>query len=238
MRFVANSSPASNGKPAAATASKASRLSSELQALENGKNWNLNVVTKGDKAAIIELTSTSTTLAPLPPKVSTPLFCLLDITSLDYAIDLVANDSDEKLTATYHFAAPAHTKYLSQFINAEISFANHVPSSLFLGPTAPLFFDINIEKRYTKRRFLRSSPVISVPTKSRVTLASASSKEADKVLSEAVKEIKAKKRAEWMSLGFFEHGVLIGLGVYGVPLLTCLGASMYFGVRAGIRKWA
>jgi hypothetical protein len=91
--------------------------------------------------------------------------------------------------------------------------------------------------RYKKEQFVRHSPVFVASSKFAVS-AGVSSKEADKLLREATKEISAKKRAEWMSIGFFEQGILLGLGVYGVPILTCLGASIFFGVRLGIRKWA
>ncbi|PVI04315.1 ALDH-like protein [Periconia macrospinosa] len=236
MRFLFptsnNTSPpssSSHNKPAKA-------IQASLAALEQDPNWTLSLVSQGQNgAAIGELTCSSQTIVPLPPKVDTPLFCIHAITSLDHAVDLVSSDSDEQLLAAYHFAAPAHTKYLSQFIKADISFANYVSSSLLLGPAAPVGHQINQLSRYTKDQFVRSSPVYVA---SSATSPGTSSKEAEALLSDAIKEIKPKKRAEWMSLGFFEQGILLGLGTYGIPILTCLAASVYFGVRVGVRKWS
>lgn len=44
----------------------------------------------------------------------------------------------ETLAATYAFAAPASAKYLTQFIDADISWVNHVPSHM-LSITPHLF---------------------------------------------------------------------------------------------------
>ena len=63
-------------------------------------------------------------------------------------------------------------------------------------------------------------------------------KAAAELLMEATQEIKENKRAESIAIGYFEQGIFIGLGVYGVPLLTCIGATLFFGIRAGLRRWA
>jgi hypothetical protein len=42
-------------------------------------------------------------------------------------IALTLNDSMGTLTATYAFAIPSAAKYLTQFIDAHISWVNHVP---------------------------------------------------------------------------------------------------------------
>ncbi|CAI6306225.1 unnamed protein product [Periconia digitata] len=209
-----------------------------MVAIEKDKIWNMSGCAHGWNGHIGILSTSSKTLAPLPPKISAPIFASFPITSLDHAVDLAALDSDDQLLAAYHFAAPAHTKYLSQFIKARISFANYVPTSLLVGPAAPVGHSVDQTTRYTKDQFIRHSPVFVAGSKSHSGLDSTASKEVDKLLADAAMEIKAKKRAEWKSLGFFEQGILIGLGVYGVPILTCLGASVYFGVRAGMRRWS
>ena len=61
---------------------------------------------------------------------------------------------------------------------------------------------------------------------------------AAEMLREAGREIKEGRRREGFAVGYFEQGILIGVGVYGLPLLMCVGAGLLFGVRAGLRRWA
>lgn len=73
---------------------------------------------------------------------------------------------------------------------------------------------------------------------SKVLSGKESKKAATELLSKASQEIKEKKRAESIAIGYFEQGIFVGLGVYGIPILTCIGATLFFGVRAGLRRWA
>lgn len=230
---VANGSSKSSQKPT-------SRVAESFKTLQDTKSWKLNVITQGDNGAIIELSNLST----LPAKITQPLFCLSAITSLEHAISLVDDDLEPSntLTAAYHFGAPASGKYLSQFMNADASFVNHVPYRLLLGPSAPAFQQIDIEKRYTAQHFTRASPAyISHPSSQAAIAKAVASKDARKaaadLLAKASQEIKEKKRAESIAIGYFEQGIFIGLGTYGLPILTCIGASIFFGVRAGLRRW-
>ncbi|KAF1971862.1 ALDH-like protein [Bimuria novae-zelandiae CBS 107.79] len=211
--------------------------STSLTSLESNKDWDTRIITQGYAGAIIELTNKHTTHVPLPPRSNAPVLAISAISSLDHAIDLVANDPGDRLSAAYHFAAAAHANYLSLFIHAQATFINHIPAGLLLGPAAPLFHVINVEKRYVKEHFVRAAPVIvnSGATKGLVHL---SSRDAMQLLDDANKEIKEARRAEWIAIGFFEQGILLGLGMYGLPLLSFLGASIFFGVRAGLRRWA
>ena len=201
------------------------------------KDWDMSIITQGSAGAIVELTNKHTTHIPLPPKSNASILAISPISSLDHVIDLLVNDPEERLRAAYHFAAPAHAKYLSQFILAEATFVNHIPSDLLLGPAAPLYHAVDVSKRYIKEQFLRNAPVFVEPRRSTHSF-DVSSREAAKLLQNATKEIAQKKRAEWIAIGFFEQGILIGLGMYGIPVLTCIGASLFFGVRAGLRRFA
>lgn len=208
-----------------------------LASLTSHKDWEMSIITQGSAGAVVDLTNKHATHTPLPPKSNAPILAISAISSLDHGIDLIVNDSDARLSAAYHFAAPTHAKYLSQFINAEATFINQIPTELLLGPAAPLFHEFDIVKRYSKEHFQRASPVFA---KAQVmkSILSTSSHDAAKLLQDASKEISQKKRAEWIAIGFFEQGILIGLGTYAVPILTCLGATLFFGVRAGLRRWA
>lgn len=217
-----------------------SKASDALKSIQDTKSWKSKIITGGENGAVVELAGLST----LPPKISQPLFCIASITSLEHAISLVDGDLDpsESLAAAYHFGVPASGKYLSQFIKADASFVNHVPFRLLLGPTAPSNHPIDVEKRYTTLHFSRPSPAYILPSKSqgalqKVVAGKDARKAATEMLATATQEIKEQKRPESVAIGYFEQGIFIGLGVYGIPVLTCIGATLFFGVRAGLRRW-
>ena len=223
---------------------KASKISSRLKLLGGDKNWSLNILAQGDSGAVVKVSARSQHLVPLPPRTAEPILVVSTTSSLDHAIDLILNDSDEPLLAAYHFAAPSHAKYLSQSVSADVSFVNHIPLPLLLGPSAPAFRAFDLEKRYAKEHFTKGQPYFITSNDRRVVELegvigeTTGSKKLDALLKSSTQEIKEKKRDEWIAIGFFEQGIFIGLGVYGIPLLTCIGASIFFGVRFGLRKWA
>ncbi|KAH8726891.1 Aldehyde/histidinol dehydrogenase [Phaeosphaeriaceae sp. PMI808] len=234
---IANGSPKS---PTLAAQKNTSRVAETFKTIKDSKAWKINVITQGDNGAIVELTN----LSELSSKITQPLFCISSITSLEHAINLVDEDLEpgNTLLAAYHYGTPSAGKYLAQFINADASFVNHVPYSLILGPAGPSFQPINIEQRYTTQYFTRASPAyITVPSSqyvlAKVIAGKDSRKAAVDLLAKASQEIKETKRATSIAIGYFEQGIFIGLGVYGIPLLTCIGASLFFGVRTGLRRW-
>jgi aldehyde dehydrogenase (NAD+) len=241
IRFLAGSSGISNGPAPTREAKRSSRVAENFKHLSESKSWKLNVITQGDNGAIVELTN----LTSLPSKINQPIFCVTSITSLEHAISLVDEDLDvqDTLLSAYHFGAPSAGKYLSQFVDADVSFVNHIPFHLLLGPAAPSCQPINIEKRYNIEYFTRLSPAYIIPPASeaemsKVLLGKEPRKAAAELLKKATQEIKEIKRAESIAIGYFEQGIFIGLGVYGIPLLTCIGATLFFGIRAGLRRWA
>lgn len=243
--LASSSETASNGSPKSPTSSGqklGSKTTTEtLQTLENSTSWRASTVTQGSKGAVVELAN----LASLPAKSNSPIFAVTAITSLEHAIGLIDEDSESAsgLLAGYYFGTPLAGKYLSQFVKADASFVNHVPYRLLLGPAAPAYHSIDIDARYTKAHFTRQSPAFITVAGSHAALASVlGSKDARKAaaetLSKAMQEIKEKKRATWIAIGYFEQGILIGLGLFGIPLLTCIGTGLFFGVRAGLRRFS
>jgi hypothetical protein len=242
LRFLAGSTGISNGTTNAREQKKSSRVAETLQRLTDSKSWKLNTITQGDNGAVVELSN----LASLPPKSQQPVFSISAITSLEHAISLIEEDLDaqQSLLAAYHFGTPSTGKYLSQFVNADASFTNTIPFRLLLGPAAPSCQPVDVEKRYPSQHFTRISPAYTTPPASQATMSKVLSagkdarKAAMELLGKATQEIKEKKRAESIAIGYFEQGIFIGLGVYGIPLLTCIAATLFFGVRAGLRRWA
>ncbi|KAF2113758.1 Aldehyde/histidinol dehydrogenase [Lophiotrema nucula] len=242
IRFLAGSGDIATNDSTSEKQTHNANTDKSLQKLSENARWKLSTITKGERGAVVELTKVSDTRLPLPSKITEPMFCISAITSLDHAIDLVAAGAspETQLLAAYHFAATTHAKYLGQFIEADATFVNHVPSALLLGPAAPAFSALDIEKRYHPSLFTRMSPQFiaqpSTPTSSLFTRKDGA-KRAAQLLQDATKEIKVAKRPEWIAHGFFEQGIFIGLGMYGIPLLTCLGASVYFLARAAVRRF-
>lgn len=232
-----------NGSPKSSTlgGQKGFRTSEALKSLESSKSWRSNVVTQGSNGAIVDLSDVSA----VPAKAGQPILAVSAITSLEHAISLIDEDADSAsgLLAGYYFGTPSAGKYLSQFIRADVSLVNHIPYRLLLGPAAPAFHTVDIDARYTKAQFTDASPAFAVPANSHAALVKVlsgkeSRKAAAEALTKATQEIKEKKRAEWIAIGYFEQGIIIGLGLYGVPLLTCIGAGLYFGARAGLKRFS
>jgi aldehyde dehydrogenase (NAD+) len=196
-------------------------------------NWKTIVITQGASGSVVELISQSSKRLSLPAKQTSPIFAITAFTSLDHAIDLASASVTRPVLATYHFAAPAHASYLTQFVAAEVTFVNHVASRLLLGPAAPAFQPFDLEKRYTIEHFSRVLPAFVSTSNGRIGFEG--EREASKSMNNAVKEIQERKRPEWIAHGFFEQGIFIGLGIYGIPLLTCLGTGLFYGVRTGVR---
>ncbi|KAF1354464.1 ALDH-like protein [Lizonia empirigonia] len=213
----------SNGSPRSPTLGaqkKGSRTVESLKFLESSNSWRPNVVTQGSNGAIVDLSN----LSSLPLKASQPIFAVSAITSLEHAISLIDEDAESStgLLAGCYFGTPSAGKYLSQFIKADVSLVNHIPYPLLLGPAAPAHHNVDIDALH----------------KSAVLGGKGSRQASTNLLANAAQEIKEKKRAEWIAIGYFEQGILIGLGLYGVPLLACVGTGLVFGVRAGLRRFS
>ncbi|KAF2003490.1 ALDH-like protein [Amniculicola lignicola CBS 123094] len=249
IRYLTRSSSKTNGtvNGSGRKLEQKSPIEATITSLQSSPGWHTDIVTQGEHGAVVSLVST-TTHPTLPPKTSSPVFAVSTVTSIDHAIDLTLSSADresDSILAAYHFASAAHAKYLIQFLPAEVSFANHIPNALLLGPAAPSFHTFSLSPRYTSSHFTRPvAAFVAVPSASedRLLIDSLTGQSAGSVslssLKEATTEIQEKKRPEWIAHGFFEQGISIGLGLVGVPILTCLGAGIFWGVRAGWRHWS
>ncbi|KAF2021436.1 ALDH-like protein [Aaosphaeria arxii CBS 175.79] len=216
-------------------------VAAQLESLKSNANWHSNVITSGQLGAIVDLTSKTNKIVSIPDKISAPVLAVSTFTSLEHAIDLAT--ASGRLSAAYFFAEAAHAKYLDQYVASEVSFVNHVPAQLLLGPIAPLFHPFDLEKRYTVEHFTRAAPAFASQSTNKASeqvrrALNGDVKSGQALLDAATQPIQEAKRAEWIALGFFEQGIFIGLGVYGLPLLGCIGASLFYGVRFGLRKFA
>jgi len=235
IRFLAGPSGVANSASKVRDQNKASSTTSTLKNLQDSNSWRLHTITQGDTGAIIELSDLST----LPPKIHQPVFALSATTSLEHAISLIDEDLNpqQTLLAAYHFGTPSTAKYLSQFIPADASFANHIPVRLLLGPAAPASHPLDPEKRYTTLQFTRASPAYIAPHPASQALpttaltAKESRRAAEELLAHAAQEIKEGKRAEYIASGYFEKGIVIGVSVVGIPLLAGVAVSLFYALR-------
>ncbi|KAF1933854.1 ALDH-like protein [Didymella exigua CBS 183.55] len=243
--YLASDDIVSNGSPKSPTLGEhrlGSKTTTEaLKSLETSTSWRTSVVTQGSMGAIVDLSN----LSFLPARSNSPVFAVSAITSLEHAISLIDEDSESAsgLLAGYYFGTPSAGKYLSQFVRADASFVNHVPYRLLLGPAGPAYRSIDIDARYAKAHFTRPSPAFITAARSHAALAKVlcgkdARKAAAEALSKTAQEINEKKRVEWIAIGYFEQGILIGLGLFGIPLLTCIGTGLFFGARAGLRRFS
>ena len=186
LRFLAGTGNISNDT--STTVRGGPKKTSRVAELQDSKSWKLHVITQGDNGAIVDLTD----LSALPSKSHQPVFAVSAITSLEHAISLVEQDlgPQDSLLAAYHFGTPSTGKYLSQFIQADVSIVNHIPFRILLGPAAPSSHPIDIEARYTPEHFTRFSPAyISAPVSqtqmSKVLLGKDTKKAASELLGKA-----------------------------------------------------
>ncbi|KAK6432967.1 hypothetical protein LTR95_010863 [Oleoguttula sp. CCFEE 5521] len=211
------------------------------------------VVASSDAGYIVDVTSRKSQL--LNSKIFEPALLVTSISSLEDAIDYLtstvadsqASIADTTYLASYIFANPPTAKYLSQFIPSSASFVNHIPSDVLIGPAAPYFPQqpLDVAHRYTPEMFSVCSPEIaqtSLPAaRAAYALFGESSEQGSvkealsaKQLAElAVQPLKSTGQPlQHAKVGFFEQGILIGLGTAATPILLTLGTGLYFGVRA------
>ncbi|KAL2352244.1 aldehyde dehydrogenase PutA [Cryomyces antarcticus] len=195
------------------------------------------IVASGTNGAILDVERRESQL--LRRKVSECCLVVHSVRSLDDAIDLA--NSNEDLLASYLFATPAAGKYLSQFIRSNVSFVNHIPVELLVGPAAPINYPVSATTRYSSILFTKSRPQYIVPSQRSSVLGevlrTGSRAALSQVYGEATASLPvAEKRSEGGSIGFFEQGIVTGLSMTFVPLVAGIGTLGYFGLRIAMER--
>ncbi|KAJ9632343.1 hypothetical protein H2203_000748 [Taxawa tesnikishii (nom. ined.)] len=196
------------------------------------KEAGVRIITQEDSGAIIDVQQRSAKI--LQNKVNEACLIVHSIRSLDDAIDL-ANRGD-RLLAGYHFASPAQGKYLSQFIAAQVSFVNHIPSELFVGPAAPINHGFDATFRYPAELFSEPAPAFITPSPQASTVFSAlAGPPAERTL--ALRNLTqnataalpvVRKRANDGMIGYFEQGFLVHLGLSVVATIATIGGGIWW----------
>ncbi|KAL4892402.1 Aldehyde/histidinol dehydrogenase [Aspergillus ambiguus] len=183
------------------------------------KDPSCRILVSGSGWGIVEVQDRKSPL--LQKKVDEKVLIVHPITSLDDAIDF--SNSLGGLTATYAFAIPSAAKYLTQFIDSHISWVNHVPLDMLIGPALPTNSVLS-RTRYT-------TEVLQVPRPQYITESSQAdlvkavlnpSKKGQDAWKEALSPLPPTKQRAGFHIGFFEQGIITG----GLITLFSLVASV------------
>lgn len=216
--------PRPAGKPASSTALGKVKVHLErLQKIDN----NAQVVLQDDRPPLVDLSPRSQALPD--GKVDAPVLVTYGTKSLDDAIDTLGRHQREPYLAAYIFANPASAKYLSQFINASVSFVNHIPGALLVGPTHPVGCSIDPMDRYPIELFSEARPTFVKPKGNELStaanLGSCINVHAEALLREGMRPMVVKKRHPGGAVGFFEQGFLMSASflLLGTAAVTVSG---------------
>lgn len=234
VRIGSNAIETPNSTKTPSTSDNTSRINAQLETLK-ASDPALRTILQDSHFALVDISSRSTVLHS---KIQAPILAIHAVRSLDDAIDLVSSHQTPCLSA-YHFANPATCKYLSQFIPAIASFANHIPRDLLVGPPAPLALGqpLNLTDRYPLDLFTTPRPVFVQPVPHAAMLERALSSRdnvvAQKLFGEAKAPLKAVKRNPGGGVGFFEMGFFLNAGlVLGSVLVVSATGSFWLWRRA------
>ncbi|KAK8152591.1 Aldehyde/histidinol dehydrogenase [Phyllosticta citrichinensis] len=166
--------------------------------------------------------------------------------------------------AAYIFAEPASAKYLAQFVRARTTHSNHVPSEKLLGPAVPTASPSATSTSsslsasassssppplYDATLFTTPHPDFAVPSALSHTITSLlstppsapSAAQPSALLAPLTTRATAALppiRKYKKGVGFFEQGILIGLGLTAGPVLVGVVAAAWFGGRWAWGVWS
>ncbi|KAL4803139.1 Aldehyde/histidinol dehydrogenase [Aspergillus unguis] len=190
------------------------RASPGLSVLDQAyKDPSARVLVSGSDWGVVEVHDRASPLLKREGKIGEKVLLLHPVSSLDDAIDF-ANDFGT-LAATYAFAAPDSAKYITQFIDAHLSFINHLPTDLLIGPAFPTNIPVpeTLATRYTASSFQLPRPQFTTqsPTASLVQkILDNPASERTKAWTEAISPLPPTRQKNGPRIGFFEQGIITG----------------------------
>ncbi|RVX74926.1 hypothetical protein B0A52_01203 [Exophiala mesophila] len=171
---------------------------------------------------------------------STKTLCLLPISSHDDGIDTLNNHTDDSLLALYVFASPPVAKYLTQFVRSTVSFVNHIPANLLVGPAAPVGYSVSPVGRYRCEMMENPSPKFVSRVSGEVDLREVAQKgsEIGKLLhQQSLRPLKPTGQPREGDSNFFQQGMLVGLIFLVLPVVTgSLIGTSYLTMKL-YRRW-
>lgn len=202
------------------------------------RNGDVRIIAQEAGRAILDIKQRSPQILR---KVKEPCLIVHAVKSLDDAIDCLNGDGKECLAA-YHWGGPAQCKYLSQFVSARVSFANHVPAEILVGPSFPTNHSVTPSTRYPTLLFSVPVPAFISPSLSSTAVEQALLSDSGLKKAEALQALKQKatsdlpraKRPKQMraAFGFFEQALLTHVSTILLSTVTVIGGGVYFLRRA------
>ncbi|KAH8679519.1 Aldehyde/histidinol dehydrogenase [Tricladium varicosporioides] len=119
------------------------------------------------------------------------------------------------LLATYLFADPSVCKFLAEQVPSQTTYINQIPTELLVGPSSPVSHPHSLHPRYLPSMFSNPRPQYIIP----VTYLPDTSK----LRAMALTKLNHVAQRPGKALGFFEQGILLGLGsaaLLVVPLVS------------------
>jgi hypothetical protein len=188
----------------------------------------LRIIVQEAKYAVVETTSRQHLLSK---RLSGAILNVHSIRSLDDGIDLVRSRILGACSAAYHFGTAETGKYLCQFLPSAVSFVNHVPRELLLGPLGPQHHPVDLANRYPATLFTVPRPQYIIPTaesqKLAVVLATSDNAGAGQLMADASKQLAVLKRGSGKGMGFFEQGFLMNASLILVGTIVASVAGIY-----------
>ncbi|KAK0384828.1 hypothetical protein NLU13_7306 [Sarocladium strictum] len=197
-------------------------------------------IASGAWGQVIELTSRST--LNKVGKLKQRAFYIYPYRSLEDALELANGLTSDALLATYAFGDRKTCKYLLQFVDSDVGFANAIPTEVLVGPAAPRSHPIQLTTRYSTEMLSTPRPryaeegeqtqlssVLAHVLTGRLTAV-----QEDKILSKLRPE---KRKPANPGIGYFERGVLVGGATVLLPLLGGVSAAAFFAARIVYRKY-
>lgn len=230
-----------SGSTSKTKAGDSSKVTDKLNSLRKA-DPTLRIILLEPDYAVVEVTSRDTSL--LASKHPTPILIVHAVRSLDDAIDLISSTCPSHQPtnlAAYHFSNAASGKYLSQFIDAYVSFINEIPRELLLGPACPAGHPIDPINRYPAKLFTVPRPSFIKPAFSskvlNAALSSADNPTAQRLLAEATTPLKVMKRSAGGGVGFFEQGFLMNAGLILTTTISLASVGAWWLARYGRSLW-
>jgi len=179
--------------------------------------------TRNGNFTVVELKNMSSKLATI--KVLGPYLLLLPTTGI---VDSVTSQrSSPSFLASYIFAAPAAAKLLSEQIPSHATYINQIPTQVLVGPPSPTDHPHALHPRYTSAMFSVPRPQFTNPASPLPS--------PHKLMELALKQLKPTGQRPGHAIGFFEQGILLGLGSTTLVVLPLLGWGVFRVVKFGMR---
>jgi len=122
-------------------------------------------------------------------------------------------------------------------VPAHVSYTNHIPPALLVGPAAPLHHPTATHPRYDPALFTVPRPAhATAPASSAKLHAALTSGPAAGLRAESVAPLKPDGQRAGKIVGFFDQGLITGVVVFVLPVVAGLGTLGFLGVRMGVRK--